>query len=95
MGGTAKSVLTRSGSRPCDNFIIEQGNAVRENDRLCDDLNGKRLQGLRQSSDDGGRGKNAHGVMLETSDKYNAGLLKYLSRSITTEGKNGVVEWKK
>ena len=94
-GGTAKAVLSRAGERTCDNFIIETGNAVRENDRLCDDLNGERLQGFRQSSDDGGRGKNAHGVMLETSDKYNAGLLKHLSRSITTEGKNGVVEWKK
>lgn len=53
-GGYAKSILTRPGERPCDNFIIEQGNAVREDDRLCSDPNGEGLQGLWQSSDDGG-----------------------------------------
>lgn len=55
-GGYAKAVTTRAGSRTDDNFIIEQGNAVRENDRLCSNPNGERLQGLRQSSDDGGSG---------------------------------------
>lgn len=52
MGGYAKAVTTRAGSRTDDNFIIEQGNAVRENDRLCGNPNGERLQGLRQSSND-------------------------------------------
>lgn len=33
--------------------------------------------------------------MLGTSEKYNAGPLEEISRSITTEGKNGVIEWKK
>lgn len=94
-GGTAKAVLSRAGERTCDNFIIETGNAVRKDDRLRSNDNGERLQVFRQSGDDGSRRKDAHGVMLETSDKYNAGLLKHLSRSITTEGKNGVVEWKK
>lgn len=35
----------------------------------------------------------AHGVMLGTSEQFNAGLCDEMSRSITTEGKNGVVEW--
>ena len=34
------------------------------------------------------------GVMLGTSEQFNAGLCAEMSRSITTEGKNGVVEWK-
>ncbi len=33
------------------------------------------------------------GVMLGTSERFNAGLCEQMSRSITTEGKNGVVEW--
>lgn len=37
----------------------------------------------------------ADGVMLGTSEQFNAGLCEEMSRSITTEGKNGVVEWKK
>ena len=32
------------------------------------------------------------GVMLGTSERFNAGLCEQMSRSITTEGKNGVVE---
>ena len=35
------------------------------------------------------------GVMLGISEQFNAGLCEGMSRSITTEGKNGVVEWKK
>lgn len=35
------------------------------------------------------------GVMLGTSEQFNAGLCEEMSRSITTEGKNGVVEWNK
>lgn len=31
--------------------------------------------------------------MLGTSERFNAGLCEQMSRSITTEGKNGVVEW--
>lgn len=31
--------------------------------------------------------------MLGTSERFNAGLCEEMSRSITTEGKNGVVEW--
>ena len=58
-GGYAKSILTRSGERPCDNFIKER----------CD------------------------GVMLGTSESHNAGLCADMSRSITTEGKNGIVEF--
>ncbi len=42
-GGYAKSILTRQGERPCDNFIIEQGNTVRKDDRLCGNPNGERL----------------------------------------------------
>lgn len=58
--------------------------------------NGARLQGLRQSSDERRSGnKGADGFMLGTSEQFNAGLCKEMSRSITTEGKNGVVEWKK
>ncbi len=34
------------------------------------------------------------GVMLGTSEQFNAGALEEMSRSVTTEGKNGVVEWK-
>lgn len=93
-GGYAKAVTTKAESRTDDNFIIEQGDAVRENDRLCGNLNGERLQGLRQSSDDGSSGK-VDGVMLGTSKQFNAGLCEEMSRSITTEGKNGVVEWNK
>lgn len=33
------------------------------------------------------------GVMLGTSEQFNAGLCEDMSRSITTEGKNGVVEF--
>lgn len=55
-GGYAKAVTTRAGSRTDDNFIIEQGNAVQENDRLCNNPNGERLQGFRQSSNDGSGG---------------------------------------
>lgn len=33
------------------------------------------------------------GVMLGTSERFNAGPCEEMSRSITTEGKNGVVEW--
>lgn len=33
------------------------------------------------------------GIMLGTSEQFNAGLCDEMSRSITTEGKNGVVEW--
>lgn len=35
------------------------------------------------------------GVMLGTSEQFNAGICKEMSRSITTKGKNGVVEWNK
>lgn len=35
------------------------------------------------------------GIMLGTSEQFNAGLCEEMSRSITTEGKNGVVEWNK
>lgn len=31
--------------------------------------------------------------MLGTSERFNAGPCEEMSRSITTEGKNGVVEW--
>lgn len=91
-GGYAKSVLTRPGERACDNFIIEQGDEVRESDGVCGDPNGERLQGLRQPSNER-RGGKFDSVILETSEKYNAGPLEEISRSITTEGKNGVIEW--
>ncbi len=35
------------------------------------------------------------GVMLGTSERFNAGLCEEMSRSITTKGKNGVIEWNK
>lgn len=91
-GGYAKSVLTRPGERACDNFIIEQGDEVRKNDGVCGDPNGERLQGFRQPSNER-RGGKCDSVMLGTSEKYNAGPLEEISRSITTEGKNGVIEW--
>lgn len=95
-GGCAKCVTTRAGGRPDDNFIIEQRNAIRENDRLCDDHTGEGQQGFRQSSDDGSdRASCADGVLLGKSPSYQRGLLTDPSRTIDTQGKNGVVEWKK
>lgn len=94
-GGYAKSILTRPGERPCDNFIIEQGNTVRENDRLCSNPNGERLQGLRQSSNDSGSREKADGVLLGKTPAFQRGLLTDLCRTIDCNGKNGVVEWKK
>lgn len=85
-------MLTRPGERACDNFIIEQGDEVRKNDGVCGDPNGERLQGFRQPSNER-RGGKCDSVMLGTSEKYNAGPLEEISRSITTEGKNGVIEW--
>lgn len=35
------------------------------------------------------------GVMLGTSEQFNGGLYEEMSRSITTKGKNGVIEWNK
>lgn len=96
----ASAVTTRSGQRTDDNFIVEQsGEDSREIDERCKYSNGDRLQGVQQSNNecsneiqwDGG----ADGIMVGTSEKFNAGILKHISRSITTEGKNGVVEWKK
>lgn len=96
-GGYAKAVTTRAGSRTDDNFIIEQGDAVRENDRLRSDLNGERLQGLRQSSNDGSSGSfgGADGVLLGKTPNFQRGPLKDMARAIMTDGMNGVVEWKK
>ena len=96
-GGIGKAVTTRAGSRTDDNFIIEQGNAVRENDRLCDDINGERLQGVWQPSNDCSNReiRGADGVVLGKSSSYQKGPLKNLSRTIDTSGQNGVVEWKK
>lgn len=93
-GGYAKTVSTRAGGRTDDNFIIEQGDAVRKDDGVRGDPDGERLQGFRQPSNER-RGGKYDSVMLGTSEKYNAGPLEEISRSITTEGKNGVIEWKK
>lgn len=57
------------------------------------DPDGERLQGFRQPSNER-RGGKYDSVMLGTSEKYNAGPLEEISRSITTEGKNGVIELK-
>lgn len=62
-GRYAKAVITRAGARTDDNFIIEQGNAVRENNGVCGNPNGERLQGLRQSS-------NAQQVVVEPMSEY-------------------------
>lgn len=96
-GGNAKSILTRSGERPCDNFIIEQGNTVRKNDGLCGNLNGERLQGFRQPSNDSSSGncEGADGVLIGKSPNYQKKPLKDLARTIMTGGKEGVLEWKK
>ena len=93
-GGTLKRVSTRAEGRTDDNFIIEQGDAVRKDDGVRGDPDGERLQGFRQPSNER-RGGKYDSVMLGTSEKYNAGPLEEISRSITTEGKNGVIEWKK
>lgn len=39
--------------------------------------------------------ENCFGIMTGTSEKFTAQPLKNCARSITTEGKNGVLEWKK
>lgn len=90
-------MLTRPGERACDNFIIEQGDEVRESDGVCGDPNGERLQGLRQSSNDGGSGScgGADGVLLGKTPNFQRGPLKDTARAIMTDGMNGVVEWKK
>lgn len=51
-GGYAKSILTRNGERPCDNYIIEQRDAVRESDGDSNDADGERLQGVWQPTND-------------------------------------------
>ncbi|MCM1532899.1 MAG: hypothetical protein NC114_11620, partial [Ruminococcus flavefaciens] len=51
-GGYAKTVSTRAGARTDDNFIIEQGDAVRADDNGGGDPNGERLQGVRQPSNE-------------------------------------------
>lgn len=68
---------------------------TRKEDGLRDDDMRERLQGLRESSDERDSVEKADGVMLCTSERFNAGLCEEISRSITTESKNGVVEWKK
>lgn len=98
-GGYAKSILTRPGERPCDNYVIEQGNAIQENSGLCSDTNGERLQGIRKSSNDGGSreksGGGSDGVLLGKTPNFQRGPLKDMARAIMTDGMNGVVEWKK
>ena len=96
-GGYAKAVTTRAGARTDDNFIIEQGNAVRENNGVCGNPNGERLQGLRQSSDErssGSCGGGADGILLGKTPNFQRGPLKDISRTIDTNGQNGVVEWR-
>lgn len=39
--------------------------------------------------------KKVDGVMLGASKQFFAGTLENMSRTITTQGQNGVVEWKK
>lgn len=51
-GGYSKSILTRNGARPCDNFIIELRNTIRENNGCIGDHLCERWQGLWQSGDD-------------------------------------------
>lgn len=48
-----------------------------------------------ERSDDNFIKEQCAGVMLGTSEQFNTGLCEDMSRSITTEGKNGVVKWKK
>ena len=96
----ASAITTRAGQRTDDNFIVEQsGEYSREIDERCKYSNGDRLQGVQQSNNECSNGiqwdGGADGIMVGTSEKFNAGILKHRSRSITTEGKNGVVEWKK
>ena len=95
-GGIGKAITTRAGARTDDNFIIEQGNAVRENNGSRGNLNGERLQGLRQSSNECSSGScGADGVLLGKTPNFQRGPLKDISRAILTDGQVGVVEWKK
>ncbi|MCM1368261.1 MAG: DNA cytosine methyltransferase [Roseburia sp.] len=96
-GGYAKTISTRAGARTDDNFIIEQGNEARaDNDSRGDDLC-ERLQGLRQPSNEccSGNAGGDFGITIGKSAAFQRGPLPGISRTIDTQGTNGVILWTK
>lgn len=100
--GVAILISTRAGSRCEDNYIREQETVLLSNkgtryEKTIDcaaTLMARDYKGFRNQAMTAVLEK-VDGVMLGTSEQFNAGLCEEMSRSITTEGKNGVVEWKK
>lgn len=93
-GGYAKTISTRAGGRTDDNFIIEQRNKARADnyDRGDDMCEG--LQRLRQPSDECGlrsSGGGSFGITIGKSAAFQRGPLPNISRTIDTNGTNGVI----
>lgn len=102
-GGYARTIKTESDYRPDTNFIIEhEGNGDRERTNGCEHSNGDRLQRVRQSADERSNGNNrrggviqqANGIDIGKSKAFFCGELKDISRTLSTDNKSGVVEWK-
>lgn len=83
-------------------IVVELRQDGREGIDGCDAVHGAGLQGLRQSGADG-RDRSvaeevivsADGVMLNNSPEFYRGPLPNMSRTIDTQGTNGVVVWQK
>ena len=97
-GYFARTIKTESGYRPDSNFILETPReGVSDGDECRLPSSGERRKGIRKSNASKcGNGDSVSegfdGIMLGTSEKYTYPPLADTSRSITSKGKNGVVE---
>lgn len=97
-GGYAKTISTRAGGRTDDNFIIEQGNEARTDNGSCGDDLCEGPQRLRQPSNEcrsGNAGGGDFGITIGKSEAFQRGPLPGVSRTIDTQGTNGVILWTK
>lgn len=99
-GGYANSILTRAGNRPCDNFIGElpQRDSADDQVQLLKKFGGelcaeRRNESARDNRVGGVHLKRADGCYLRRSENFNRGNLEDLSRTVTTNGDVGLIEW--
>ena len=97
-GGYANSILTRAGSRPCDNFIeLLSRQCPDDQVSICESGDGELCAARRNESARDSRigGGGIDGAIIGQSERFNHGGLIGISRTITTNGDAGAIDWQK